>query len=94
MFLMRADELRGEVDPNGECNFGPSSPPNASARIKKHINHWCIGGFMNTRIALRAVLRIHDILVWIRIQGWISRSMPLTNGSRSGYGSGSCYFCQ
>ncbi len=31
-----------------------------------------------------AVLRIHDILVWIRIRG----SMPLTNG----FGSGSCYF--
>ncbi len=29
-----------------------------------------------------AVLRIHDILVWIRIRG----SMPLTSGS------GSCYF--
>jgi hypothetical protein len=28
------------------------------------------------------VLRIHDILVWIRMRG----SMPLTNGS------GSCYF--
>ncbi len=32
--------------------------------------------------ALCPVLRIHDILVWIRIRG----SMPLTNGS------GSCYF--
>ncbi len=32
------------------------------------------------------VLRIHDILVWIRI--WIRGSMPLTNGS----GSGSFYF--
>ena len=32
------------------------------------------------------VLRIHDILGWIRIR--IRRSMPLTNGS----GSGSCYF--
>ncbi len=32
------------------------------------------------------VLRIHDILVWIRIRGF----MPLTNGS--GFGSGSCYF--
>ncbi len=30
------------------------------------------------------VLRIHDILLWIRI--WIRGSMPLTNGS------GSCYF--
>ncbi len=35
----------------------------------------------------KAVLRIHDILGWIRIRG----SMPLTNGS--GFGSGSCYFC-
>jgi hypothetical protein len=34
-----------------------------------------------------AVLRIHDILVWIQIRG----SMPLNNGS--GFGSGSCYFC-
>jgi ataxia telangiectasia mutated family protein len=34
-------------------------------------------------IHLKAVLRIHDILGWIRIRG----SMPLTNGS------GSCYFC-
>jgi hypothetical protein len=33
-----------------------------------------------------AVLRIHDILGWIRI--WIRGSMPLTNRS----GSGSCYF--
>jgi hypothetical protein len=36
------------------------------------------------------VLRIHDILVWIRIRIWIRGSMPLTNGSESG--SGSCYF--
>ncbi len=35
-----------------------------------------------TRIPVAAVLRIHDILVCIRIRG----SMPLTNGS------GSCYF--
>jgi hypothetical protein len=34
------------------------------------------------------VLRIPDILVWIRIRIWIRGSMPLTNGS----GSGSCYF--
>jgi hypothetical protein len=33
-----------------------------------------------------AVLRIHDILGWIRI--WIRGSMPLTNRS----GLGSCYF--
>ncbi len=48
MFLMRADALGGEVGPK----FGPTSPLNASARIKKHymlgrINLWCIGGFMN-----------------------------------------------
>jgi hypothetical protein len=34
---------------------------------------------------LCTVLRIHDILVWIRIRG----SMPLTAGSGSGCGSGS-----
>jgi hypothetical protein len=33
-------------------------------------------------ICVKAVFRIHDILVWIQIRG----SMPLTNGS------GSCYF--
>jgi hypothetical protein len=37
---------------------------------------------------LKSVLRIHDILVWIRIRIWIHGSMPLTNGS--GCGSG-CY---
>ncbi len=31
---------------------------------------------------VKAVFRIHDILVWIRIRG----SMPLTNGSGSGSG--------
>jgi hypothetical protein len=33
------------------------------------------------------VLRIHDILGWIRIR--IRGSIPLTNGSGSGFGSGS-----
>jgi hypothetical protein len=32
---------------------------------------------------LVAVLRIHDILVWIQIRIWIRGSMPLTNGSGS-----------
>jgi hypothetical protein len=36
----------------------------------------------------KAVLRIHDILVWIQIR--ICGSMLLTNGS--GFGSESCYF--
>ncbi len=34
------------------------------------------------------MLRIHDILVWIRIRIRIRGSIPLANGS----GSGSCYF--
>jgi hypothetical protein len=38
--------------------------------------------------SLDAVLRIHDILVWIRIRG----SMLPTNGYGSRFGSGSCYF--
>jgi hypothetical protein len=37
-----------------------------------------------------AALRIHDILVCIRIR--IRGSMPLTNGSGSGFGIGTCYF--
>jgi hypothetical protein len=32
----------------------------------------------------------HDILVWIRIR--MRGSIPLTNGSRSGFRSRSCYF--
>jgi hypothetical protein len=36
------------------------------------------------------VLRIHDILVWIRIRIWIRGSMPLINGPGSRCGSGSC----
>jgi hypothetical protein len=36
------------------------------------------------------VLRIRDILVRIRIRGFV----PLTNGSGAGSGSGSCYFRQ
>ncbi len=39
-------------------------------------------------IAGSTVLRIHDILVWIRIRG----SMTFWCGSGSGCGSGSCYF--
>ncbi len=35
-------------------------------------------------------LKKHDIFVWIRIR--IHGSMHLTNGSRSGFGSWSCYF--
>jgi hypothetical protein len=35
-------------------------------------------------IAILAVLRIHDILGWIRIRIRIRGSMPLTNGSGSG----------
>jgi hypothetical protein len=47
---------------------------------------------ISTFLNFKAVLRIHDILGWIRIRIWIRGSMPLTNGSGSGCGSGSCYF--
>jgi hypothetical protein len=39
----------------------------------------------------KAVLRIHDISVWSRIQIWIRGSMPLSNGPGCGCGSRSCY---
>ncbi len=41
---------------------------------------------MGTTPGTVPVLRIHDILVWIRIRIWIRGSMPLTSGS------GYCYF--
>ncbi len=57
--------------------------------------HWFLANFLCTKYTkcinihyFLAVLRIHDILVWIRIQFRIRGSMPLTNRS----GSGSCYF--
>ncbi len=50
---------------------------------------WRAGASLQLSHSL-AVLRIHDILVWIRIR--IRGSMPLTNGSGSGCGSGSFYF--
>jgi len=37
-----------------------------------------------------SVLRIREILVWIRIKIWIQGFMSMTNVS--GWGSGSCYF--
>ncbi len=49
---------------------------------------WRAGASLQLSHSL-AVLRIHDILVWIRIR--IRGSMPLTNGSGSGCGSGSFY---
>ncbi len=45
---------------------------------------WCWFLEPGVQRSLEAVLRIHDIVVWIRIRG----SMPLTHGS----GSGSFYF--
>ncbi len=47
---------------------------------------WLFMTFYDFLSLKNAVLRIHDILGWIRIRG----SMPLTNGS--GFGSGSFYF--
>ncbi len=41
--------------------------------------HYCL------ELNLKSVLRINDILVWIRIWTWIRGSMPLTNGSGSSY---------
>ncbi len=51
----------------------------------------CCGPYPDQTDPDQSVLRIHDILVWIRI--WIRGSMPLTNGSGSGLGSGSNKMC-
>ncbi len=50
--------------------------------------HCFPNGKLITHESVLGFLGIHDILVWIRI--WIRGSMPLTNGSGSGFGS--CYF--
>ncbi len=42
----------------------------------------------------KPVLRIYDILVWIRILIWIRRSMPLTNRSNGSNGSNGPSRCQ
>jgi hypothetical protein len=46
---------------------------------------YTMGMYIQIFVYCKPVLGIHDILGWIRIRG----SMPLTNGSGSGFGSGS-----
>jgi len=53
-------------------------------KSKTALGFYCFVTFYDFLSLKNAVLRIHDILGWIRIRG----SMPLTNGS----GSGSFYF--
>ncbi len=69
------------VDPHG---FDAEPDPDPAQNLDADPDPDPGGG----RSAKNAVFRIHNIMVWIRIRG----SMPLTNGSRSGFGSGSCYF--
>jgi hypothetical protein len=70
----------------------PASPVSTSARIvplpasTRKITHALRNMILPVLRIRDAVLRIHDILGWIRIR--IHGSMPLTNGS----GSGSCYY--
>ncbi len=61
------------------CNT--AAKPATKCRLR---TGWGGGDSLSVPPPFKPVLRIHDILVWIRIRG----SMPLTNGSRSG----SCYF--
>ncbi len=60
--------------------------------IQRHAAQQHGSGYLNIhsrRPSLQAVLRIHDILVRIRIRIWIGGSMPRTNGS----GCGSRSYC-
>jgi hypothetical protein len=72
--------------PSGKI-YAPGSP---SSGLKRSIL------FRGAFSVYHSVLRIQDILVWIRIQLWIRGSMPLpiVFGFGSGCGSGSCYFRQ
>ncbi len=75
----------GATRPSPASGIFPQPGITAAYRVHfalHHTSHWSAAkGFFTPRLA---VLRIHDILRWIRI--WIRGSMPLTNGS------GSCYF--
>ncbi len=65
-------QCRGPVHPQGPGSGG------------RRAAGWCSSPVHKIKQPIEAVLRIHDILRWIRIRG----SMPLTNWS------GSCYFRQ
>ncbi len=88
---------------SGSCYFRHwSSRCQQKTNLKKNfllITFWRCGG-INKSITAQFAASIKNtgyqcvtILVWIRIP-WFRGSMPLTNGSRSGFGcgSGSCYF--
>jgi hypothetical protein len=59
--------------------------------VRRDADKVCSSGFFfGFSFYFLPVFRIHDILVWIQIR--IPRSMPLTNGSRSGFGSDPAIF--
>ncbi len=87
-----------DVDPDSAYHFDANPDPDPTFQFDADPKH-CIGStltsrpskcavqirpFLNRFVWCLAVLRIHDILVWIRIRG----SMPLTDGCGSGFGSG------
>ncbi len=95
-FFSRSSELGLPKDPNPRQRVCP--PPRSGGRgtltgesgvgrvqtpTTGHTVH-CDTLYTYTYLCQEPVLRIHDILGWIRIR--IRGSMPLTNGS------GSCYF--
>jgi hypothetical protein len=64
--------------------------PEKSSHLRDTSSAHELTNLAKTNMGFYAVFRIHDILVWIRIE--IRGSMTLSNGSGSGFGSGSCYF--
>ncbi len=101
-----AGEQRGDPGPgrhNPDPLRGDAPHPLQDSRAQRLLHRlmrdakgnlcmWCSSGFILFPSVFKiTVLRIHDILVWIRIRIWIRGSMPVTNGS--GCGSVSCYFC-
>jgi hypothetical protein len=70
--------MQNERDNNAGCAQGEGA--RRGAHMTMHVKYTIL------KVECTAVLRIRDILVWIRI--WIRGSMPLTNGS----GCGSFYF--
>ncbi len=73
-----------------ECGWDPDKLWTRSSRVENQVYLLILANFLvpgSGSAFLIPVLRIHDILGWIRIR--ILGSMPLTNGSGFGFRSGS-----
>ncbi len=89
--VMTSSMISNHESMSSSTNSPPEKSSTASSMLKSTLRYATWLNIESGTVHLFAglicaVFLIHDILVWIRIHGFI----PLTNGS--GFGSGSCYF--